>query len=84
MLLLLWDILSQRLNYYKSLDHSDLASKTLVNDEEVRKQIDDKISYDTLRKELKRQERYLLFLITFLKIRSLFELEHLQHRLCRN
>ena len=61
-------ILSQCLNYYKSLDHSDLTSKTLVN-EEVRKQIDIKSPTTIYVKELKRQERYLLILITSLKIR---------------
>ena len=33
--------LSQRLNYYKSLKHGDLASQALVN-EEVREQIGEK------------------------------------------
>ncbi|CAG8657007.1 4053_t:CDS:1 [Paraglomus occultum] len=50
------DILLQRLNYYKGLDHSDLASKTLVN-EEVRKQIGDKISNDTLRKRTEKARK---------------------------
>jgi len=51
-------------DYYKSLDHSDLESKTLVRrralcfaDEEVRKQIGDKISNDTLRKRTEKARK---------------------------
>ena len=61
------DSLSMRINYYKNLKHGDLASQALVN-EEVREQIGEKISNDTLCKRTKKAQKYMLFLIVFLKI----------------
>ncbi|CAG8771721.1 26804_t:CDS:2 [Gigaspora margarita] len=55
------DALSKRLNYYKNLKHGDLASQALVN-EEVREQIGEKISNDTLRKRTEKARKiYALF-----------------------
>ncbi|CAG8582033.1 16711_t:CDS:1, partial [Cetraspora pellucida] len=53
--------LSMRINYYKNLKHGDLASQALVN-EEVREQIGEKISNDTLRKRTEKVRKiYALF-----------------------
>ena len=55
------DALSKRLYYYKSLKHGELASQALVN-EEVREQIGEKISNDTLRKRTEKARKiYALF-----------------------
>ncbi|CAG8557555.1 10024_t:CDS:2 [Cetraspora pellucida] len=55
------DSLSMRINYYKNLKHGDLTSQALVN-EEVREQIGEKISNDTLRKRTEKAWKiYALF-----------------------
>ncbi|CAG8487625.1 1751_t:CDS:2, partial [Scutellospora calospora] len=53
--------LSMHINYYKNLKHGDLASQALVN-EEVREQIGEKISNDTLHKRTEKVRKiYALF-----------------------
>ena len=75
-------ILSQCLNYYKSLDHSDLTSKTLVN-EEVRKQIGDKISNDTLRKRTEKARKIFALLNNIFKDKGENMIIRIRTCLCR-